>query len=127
MAGSAALFSVSGLVLQRGVPPKYLYVLGASPIVLSLWSRVPQIFLNFRQGHTGQLALITLALSGLGNLARVFTTLKQTPDDTISVVSMVISAVLNFSLVFQILFYWKATAKATTLKAKTGGRSKKTK
>ena len=113
VAGSAVLVSITGLVLQRGVPPEYLYILGGAPIVLSIWSRLPQIILNFSQGHTGQLALATFGLSGLGNLARVFTTMKQTPEDTVSLFSMGISAILNFSLVIQILLYWNATERAT--------------
>jgi len=121
IAGSAVLVGVSRLVFTRGVPAEYIYILGACPIVLSIWSRLPQIVLNFKQGHTGQLALITFALSGLGNLARVFTTIKQTPDDTMSLVSMVVSAVLNFTLVFQIVAYWKVTQKVTG--GKTGGSS----
>lgn len=114
VAGSAVLASATGLVLQHGVPAKYLYILGASPVVLSIWSRLPQILLNLRQGHTGQLALATFAMSGLGNLARVYTTIKQTPEDTISVFSMVISSVLNITLVLQILVYWKSTVEATS-------------
>ena len=113
IAGSAVLVGISRLILTRGIPAEYIYILGACPIVLSIWSRLPQIVLNFKQGHTGQLALITFALSGLGNLARVFTTIKQTPDDTVSLVSMIVSAVLNFTLVFQIMAYWKATQKIT--------------
>lgn len=110
--GSAILVGVTGLVFQRGLPAEYISILGVFPIVLSVWSRLPQIVLNLKQGHTGQLALITFSLSGLGNLARVFTTLKQTPDDQISLVSMLVSAMLNFMLVAQILVYWSATVKA---------------
>ncbi|TEB16911.1 Mannose P dolichol utilization defect 1 protein, partial [Perkinsus sp. BL_2016] len=123
IAGSAVLIGVSNLILTRGVPAEYIYILGACPIVLSIWSRLPQIILNFRQGHTGQLALITFALSGLGNLARVFTTIKQTPDDFISLVSMLVSAVLNFTLVVQIIVYWTATLKATASKSSTTRRA----
>ena len=88
-------------------------VLGVVPILLSIWSRLPQIVLNLKQGHTGQLALVTFALSGVGNLARVFTTIKQTPDDSISLISMIISALLNCTLVVQILAYWKQTVEVT--------------
>ena len=119
VAGSAILVGVCGLILQRGLPQKYLYVLGACPIVLSVWSRLPQIVLNAKQRHTGQLALITFALSGLGNIARVFTTYKQTPDDHLTMASMLVAAVLNLTLVAQIGIYWTATNKAV------GGGSRK--
>lgn len=107
-------------VLQGGLPAQYFGILGSCPIVLSIWSRLPQILLNFQQGHTGQLALLTFALSGLGNLARVFTTFKQTPDDSLTLLSMVVAAVLNLTLVFQIVVYWKATALAVGRKPAPG-------
>jgi mannose-P-dolichol utilization defect protein 1 len=100
-------------VLNGNIPAEYYAILGFTPILLSIWSRLPQIVLNIRQGHTGQLALVTFALSGLGNLARVFTTIKQTPNDTISLFSMVVAAALNFTLVAQIYVYWGATIAAT--------------
>lgn len=99
------------LVLRGGLSAQYYPLLGASPIVLSIWSRLPQISLNWQQKHTGQLALVTFLLSGLGNLARVFTTMKQTPDDTISLLSMIVAALLNFTLVGQIVIYWAETNK----------------
>ena len=115
MAGSATFVASCAWVLQGGLPVEYYSILGACPIVLSIWSRLPQIVLNTKQGHTGQLALITFALSGLGNLARVFTTIKQTPDDQLSLISMIVAAFLNFTLVSQILVYWKATVNATSV------------
>ncbi len=111
VAGVAVFAAIVGWILRGGLPVEYYSVLGASPIVLSIWSRLPQIGLNWRQKHTGQLALITFALSGLGNVARVFTTIKQTPDDRISLLSMIVAAVLNFTLVAQIAIYWTATNK----------------
>jgi len=112
LAGTSVFVAMCMYVLNGGIPTEYNGILGFTPIILSVWSRLPQILLNFRQGHTGQLALVTFALSGLGNLARVFTTIKQTPDDMLSLASMVVSAVLNFTLVSQIFVYWKATTKA---------------
>ena len=112
--GSVVFAGLCAYILQGGLPIEYYSLLGFCPIVLSVWSRLPQIVLNTRQGHTGQLALITFALSGLGNLARVFTTIKQTPEDTITLLSMLVSAALNFTLVAQIFVYWGATVAATT-------------
>ena len=112
--GSVVFAGVCAYILQGGLPVEYYSLLGFCPIVLSVWSRLPQIALNIRQGHTGQLALITFALSGLGNLARVFTTIKQTPDDRITLLSMMVSAALNFTLVAQIFMYWSATVVATS-------------
>lgn len=47
---------------------------------MSLGARVPQIVLNYRRGNSGELSLITCALSSLGNLARCFTTVILTAD-----------------------------------------------
>ncbi len=124
IAGSAVLAGIVRFVLVRGLSAEYIYILGLCPIILSIWSRLPQIVLNLRQAHTGQLALVTFALSGLGNLARVFTTLKQTPDDTLSLVSMVISALLNFTLVAQIVLYWNATGTQKSSKRTSSKRRK---
>ncbi|KAH9371199.1 hypothetical protein HPB48_006077 [Haemaphysalis longicornis] len=44
---------------------------------------------NYRQGHTGQLSVITTALLFLGGLARIFTSLTETGDPLM---------VLSFSL-----------------------------
>jgi hypothetical protein len=41
---------------------------------------VPQIWLNCKRGNSGELSLITCALSCLGNLARLFTTVILTAD-----------------------------------------------
>ena len=38
------------------------------PIVLLLFSRLPQIYQNYQQGHTGMLAAPTYALNTLGSL-----------------------------------------------------------
>jgi hypothetical protein len=38
--------------------------------------RLPQIAQNMRQGHTGELALITYLMNVLGATARLFTTLQ---------------------------------------------------
>ena len=53
---------------------------GGLPIVLMLFSRLPQIVQNARQGHAGQLALATYLLNTLGGAARVFTTLQELDD-----------------------------------------------
>ena len=53
-------------------------VAGGLPILLLLISRLPQIYQNARQGHTGMLAMPTYALNTLGSLARVFTILQET-------------------------------------------------
>ena len=41
---------------------------------------MPQILQNYKQGHTGQLSLLSLSLTLLGGLARFFTVMQQVPD-----------------------------------------------
>jgi hypothetical protein len=47
---------------------------------MSLGARVPQIWLNWKRGGSGELSLITCALSVVGNGARLFTTAVLTSD-----------------------------------------------
>ncbi len=109
LVGSIISVAVVGYVLSGSLPMEYLPLLGAVPIFLAIWSRLPQILLNVRNGHTGQLAFITFSLSGLGNLARVFTTLSVTPDNRVGLISTIVSAALNGTIVVQILAYWNQT------------------
>ena len=78
--------------------------------ILDLMARVPQILLNSRQKHTGQLALASFALAFLGNVARIFTTLVKVADP-LMLASHSIAAALNGTLVFQIFFFAKEVKK----------------
>lgn len=49
-------------------------------VVMSVGARMPQIWLNFRRGNTGELSILTFALSSVGNLIRVYTTAVLTSD-----------------------------------------------
>jgi mannose-P-dolichol utilization defect protein 1 len=50
---------------------------GGLPMVLMLFGRLPQIVQNLKQGHTGQLSLITYLLNTAGGAARVFTVMQR--------------------------------------------------
>ncbi len=77
-------------------------VAGVLPIVIMLLGRVPQIIKNQKQGHAGQLALITYLLNVAGSGARVFTTLHEL-DDKLALISAASGFVQNAVLVAQIL------------------------
>ena len=117
---TAAFFVVFGLVLyQRSlpdmhVPPALCGALGmpsctmtandiggALPILIMLFGRLPQIVQNQRQGHAGQLALITYLLNVAGSGARVFT-VTQELDDKMALTSAVSSCLQNVVLVAQV-------------------------
>mmetsp|Transcript_31957 Transcript_31957/g.74845 ORF Transcript_31957/g.74845 Transcript_31957/m.74845 type:complete len:231 (+) Transcript_31957:76-768(+) len=101
------LGSLLGLLLGM-LPVQYLPVLGLVPAFLGSIARVPQIILNFRQGHTGNQSVITWGLSAAGNAIRVVTTLAGV-DDLITLFGHLLAGVLNVTLVLQILFYWQRT------------------
>lgn len=83
-------------------------LLGVSPLPLMLLARMPQIFQNYKQGHTGQLSLLTLSLTLLGGLARLATVFQQVPDGFI-LISSAMTVILNLVPTLQIMYYWNET------------------
>lgn len=77
--------------------------LGASPTAMTAISRIPQIFLNWQSGQTGQLSLITFFLQFLGSVARLLTTLQLIGNDALTLISHSVGAILNLVVVLQIL------------------------
>lgn len=77
---------------------------GSLPIALTLGSRLPQIIQNVRQGHTGQLALVTYLLTTLGGFARIFTTLQEI-DDRLTLAQVMLNFLQNSVILLQIAMY----------------------
>lgn len=75
---------------------------GMLPVLLAFVGRLPQIAQNMRQGHTGQLSLITYALNVAGSGARAFTVMQEL-DDKLALTSAISSFLQNAILVAQIL------------------------
>ncbi len=73
--------------------------------------QVPQIFQNFKQGHTGVLSIITVFMNVGGNGARIATSLKEGLA-LVVIGGFVLNLAMNVVLLLQILVYWKATVKA---------------
>lgn len=46
--------------------------------IIALGGRLPQIWMNYQRGNSGELSIATCMLNLAGNLARVFTTLVLT-------------------------------------------------
>ncbi|DAZ95991.1 TPA: hypothetical protein N0F65_009292 [Lagenidium giganteum] len=99
------------------VPPELQWLLASAGIPVSIFARIPQIISNFKQGHTGQLAFITLFLNFGGSVARLFTTLQET-GDVVQLAGYGVAILLNGTLVSQVLIYWNATNKALAQSAK---------
>ncbi|VDL92974.1 unnamed protein product [Schistocephalus solidus] len=64
-----------------------------------------QIWANFRNGSTGQLSVITVALMTAGSLARIFTSIQETSDPLI-IMNYVASSTANLIILAQIACYW---------------------
>ena len=79
-------------------------LVGSSSTILSVVSRITQIFKSCKEKSTGPLSTITFGLNMLGNLARIFTTIKETKDP-IMIGGFVISFILNLIIFLQIIYY----------------------
>ena len=91
-------------ILNKGLQANHMSVLGSLPFTLNLLARIPQIALNFKNGHTGQLALLTFAMAFAGNLARVWTTASKL-NDPLTLASHTSAAILNGTILAQIALY----------------------
>ncbi|KAI9206798.1 uncharacterized protein BJ171DRAFT_440316 [Polychytrium aggregatum] len=77
-----------------------------SSMLISIASKVPQIYDNFKAKSTGQLSAVTLFLTFAGSVARIFTTLQEVNDNLI-LLSNVAACALNAMLALQIVIYYK--------------------
>jgi mannose-P-dolichol utilization defect protein 1 len=114
--------SVIGLTLlihclnsEAWVPSVLLSSLYAATIPLSLASKIPQIYTNFKNKSTGQLSAFTIINYFAGSAARVFTTMTEL-DDPLMLFGNLLAAGLNGVLVLQLFAYWgKKVYKPTKL------------
>lgn len=86
-------------------------------ILMVAYSRLPQIVENFRTKSTGELSSLMFILNTLGNTARLFTFIKET-NDVLNMCTSALSAVLNFTIFVQVLYYWKSTESYKNIKSK---------
>ncbi|CCI10102.1 unnamed protein product [Albugo candida] len=93
------------------LPSQYQWILPSAAIPITIFARAPQVYTNYKHGHTGQLAFLTLLLNFGGSLARLFTTLQET-GDLLQLTGYGVAICLNGILVFQVILYWNATNKA---------------
>ncbi|SAM08571.1 hypothetical protein [Absidia glauca] len=112
-----ALFGAVFYGLQQPdmVPASAMASLYAATIPLSLASKVPQIWTNFKNKSTGQLSVFTVMNYFLGSAARVFTTYAEL-DDPLMLLGTLLATGLNLLLVLQVFLYW---GKATTVTKKS--------
>ncbi|SCN60669.1 conserved Plasmodium protein, unknown function [Plasmodium chabaudi chabaudi] len=98
------------LFLMYGLPNAMLPLIGIISIPISSFSKFPQIRLNKQNKHTGSLSPITYSLLFLRNLSRIFVVFYNI-NNIIYMIRCVVPAVLNFTILFQIFYYWKNTNK----------------
>lgn len=90
------------------VVPKYLLqLLMNSTLLLSLFSKLPQITQNTRARSTGQLSAFAVIAQIGGCAARLFTTATEV-DDLVVTAGFVLALVLNIVLGWQMWQYWGA-------------------
>lgn len=68
-------------------------------------SRLPQIYENFKNKSTGQLAFITFFLNFGGGIARLITVLFET-DDLFFQLQYVLGVSLSGTILLQFILYW---------------------
>ena len=102
MAISSILFS---LTLNASLTPMWLVkYLGALSIPLLNLARIPQLYLNWKNKSTGELAPSTLIIQCVGNIIRIFTTFVQVKNP-LFMASTLIAFVFNGGLCLQTFIY----------------------
>ncbi|KAM3581329.1 hypothetical protein VKS41_006157 [Umbelopsis sp. WA50703] len=101
--GFLAVFQA--LSSQTLVPAGIMSILYAATIPLTLSSKVPQIYTNFKNSSTGQLSVFAVFNYFLGSTARVFTTMTEL-DDPLMLAGNVLAATFNGILAIQMIAYW---------------------
>ena len=89
--------------------------MGGASTILGVISRLTQIIKSCKEKSTGPLSTITFGLNMLGNIARIFTTIKET-NDLIMTGGFVISFVLNLIIFLQIIHYNRPKEEVTEIK-----------
>ena len=104
MSFSLLLVSFLFLCYKGFFDEKIWKIIGSASTVLSMGSRITQIYASYKSKSTGPLSTITYGLNMMGNAARIFTSLKET-NDIIMVGGFVVSFVLNLIIFLQIIYY----------------------
>ena len=107
--GAVVAFSYA-LFSTKLVSYQHLQFLQGLSIPLSLTSKLPQIYTNYRNGSTGQLSAFAVFNYLAGSAARLFTTMTEVNDPFIFW-GFVFAAALNAVVAAQMVYYWKSSPK----------------
>ncbi|KAF9320521.1 hypothetical protein BG006_002777 [Podila minutissima] len=114
---------VDGTVVTTAlVSQSALALLQASTIPINLFSKVPQIIENYKNGSTGQLSAFTVFNYFAGSLARVYTTMTEV-DDIIILSGFLLSTLFNCILALQMALYWNSGASTPAPVSSKKGKS----
>eukprot|EP01040_Poterioochromonas_malhamensis_P015701 gene15701-17625_t len=99
------LFTIIGYISYAVVPHQYLQILPLMTLPMLVYSRMVQIISSWKNKTTGQLSSITVGLTFIGGLVRVFTTITDVGLDFSLLTSLGIGTVLSGVQLAQIYFY----------------------
>ena len=98
------LFSFLFLCYMQILDEKSWKLVASSTAVLSTGSKISQILKSCKAKSTGPLSTLTFAMNMVGNLARIFTTIKETKD-LILITRYFLSLTLNSTIFLLIIYY----------------------
>jgi mannose-P-dolichol utilization defect protein 1 len=104
----AGLAGVLAVIAAAAGDPAHRHALILYSSAGAVVSRVPQIYINWSNGHTGVLSLGTLFAAVLGGAVRLLTVLNEV-DDLFAVGGEVVPLLLNVVILAQIVVYGSAT------------------
>eukprot|EP01135_Chromosphaera_perkinsii_P001056 Nk52_evm6s158 gene=Nk52_evmTU6s158 len=112
------------LIYFELVPMRILLLAQAATIPIFTLSKLPQIWQNYSNQHTGLVSGATTFLNFAGSWARVFTTLQEVNDPLI-LTGFLVGSGLNTVLFFQLIYYYSNTKKAVAEIQKRANSKKK--
>ncbi|XP_073429386.1 mannose-P-dolichol utilization defect 1 protein [Dendrobates tinctorius] len=110
-------FTLMAILLSPVTSMAVITALQATNMPAVIISRLIQVVTNYKNGHTGQLSAVTVALLFLGSLARIFTSVQETGDPLMSL-TYIVSSACNGLIFSQLLYYWNVSSAADKKKKK---------
>lgn len=84
--------------------------------IIGVASKIPQILTVASAGTTGQLSAFTVFNYLAGSASRIFTTMREVPDDKLILGGYVAGFVLNAVLAAQMVWYWNANTSGKAIR-----------
>ncbi|CAM9302539.1 unnamed protein product [Chrysoparadoxa australica] len=104
VAASTIFFGLAAGALA--LPEKHQPILIFLSQPMTILIALPQIWLNFKQGHTGTMSALTAFLKLGGSVTRVFTSFVELDGDIALLINYALSVVANATLLLQ-WWFWR--------------------